>query len=84
MQQVGGQAEVITPAGIIDLLTDSEIIEVKQIKSWKAALGQVLVYALYYPSHSKRLHLYGDVSESGLRMIEAHCGKFNVFVTWEN
>ncbi|MDJ0719082.1 MAG: hypothetical protein QNJ54_33460 [Prochloraceae cyanobacterium] len=58
-QQSGGLKEVATPAGRIDLLTNTEIIEIKRIGDWKAALGQILVYSAYYPEHQKRLHLFG-------------------------
>ncbi|MGD1852693.1 MAG: Rha family transcriptional regulator [Leptolyngbyaceae cyanobacterium] len=78
-----GQREVKTLAGNIDVLTCTQIIEVKAVKQWKAALGQVLVYSHYYPSHEKRIHLYGETQESFLEMIKNHCEKFSVVVTWE-
>ena len=37
-QKLGGLKEVATPAGRIDLLTDTEIIEIKRVSDWKAAL----------------------------------------------
>jgi len=55
---LGGLIEVITPIGRIDLLTDTEIIEVKVVNDWKAGMGQVLAYSAYFPSHEKRLHLF--------------------------
>lgn len=82
-KELNGKREVRTLAGNIDVLTSSQIIEVKEIKSWKEALGQVLVYGHYYPSHQKRIHLYGETQESFLEMINSHCAKFNVTVTWE-
>ncbi len=78
-----GQREVKTLAGNIDILTSSQVIEVKTVKQWKSALGQVLVYGHYYPSHEKRIHLYGEIQESFLKMIEGHCKKFKVVLTWE-
>ena len=78
-----GKREVSTIAGNIDILTSKEIIEVKSIKSWKHALGQVLVYGMYYPSHNKRIHLYGETQESFLEMVRSHCNEFGVKVTWE-
>lgn len=56
--RLGGQREVSTDDGVIDLLTDSEVIEVKDLSAWKCALGQILIYSEYYPSHSKRIHLF--------------------------
>lgn len=82
--QLGGLAEVSTPAGRIDLLTDEEIIEVKRIADWKAALGQILVYSAFYPEHRKKIHLFGSHSELiKLPDIEAACFAFDVTVTAE-
>lgn len=82
-QKLDGKKDVKTLAGNIDILTNSQIIEVKEIKSWKHALGQVLVYSDYYPSHEKRIHLYGETQQSFLEMINKHCVKRKVIVTWE-
>jgi hypothetical protein len=82
-KQLDGKREVKTLAGNIDILTNSEVIEVKNIKAWKHALGQVIVYGNYYPSHKKRIHLYGETQESFLDMIRSHCKKLNILVTWE-
>lgn len=82
-KKIGGKREVRTLAGNLDILTSSQVIEVKEIKAWKHALGQVLIYGDYYPSHQKRIHLYGETQESFLKMINSHCAKFNVTVTWE-
>ncbi len=82
--QLGGLVEVATPAGRIDLLTNSEITEVKAIKDWKAALGQILVYSGFYPKHQKRLHLFGTAKElEVLADIEAAVLSFAVKVTGE-
>jgi hypothetical protein len=82
-KQLNGKREVETLAGNIDILTNSEVIEVKNIKAWKHALGQVIVYGNYYPSHKKRIHLYGETQESFLDTIRFHCKKLNIIVTWE-
>ncbi|MBE9018895.1 hypothetical protein C7Y66_11005 [Chroococcidiopsis sp. CCALA 051] len=82
--ELGGLVEVITPAGRIDLLTDTEIIEVKAVKDWKAALGQILVYSGFYPQHQKRLHLFGTASALlALADIEVAVLGFAVKVTGE-
>jgi len=83
--ELGGEIEVKTPAGPIDLLTDNEIIEIKKIKNWKAALGQILIYGDYYPKHQKRIHLFGRTSNGDLtfKTIEKHYAKFNVVMTLE-
>lgn len=77
------QRQVATPVGVIDVLTSTEVIEVKQFKGWKAALGQVLVYGNQYPSHSKRIHLFGSAHPDVQLLIERECAKFNVVVTWD-
>lgn len=81
-QQLGGLIEVTTPAGRIDLLTDSEIIEVKMVQDWKAAMGQVLAYGGFYPSHQKRIHLFGKLGNA-LASAESICQELNIFVTFE-
>jgi hypothetical protein len=82
--QLDGLTEVSTSAGKIDLLTQNEIVEVKRITNWKAALGQILVYSAFYPEHQKRIHLFGRDNELiKLPDIEAACLSFDVNVTAE-
>jgi hypothetical protein len=76
-----GLIEVETPDGYIDLLTDTEIIEIKNGEKWKQGLGQLAVYSLSYPSHIKRLHLFNI--EPNLR-INKCCNNYNIKVTYEN
>ena len=52
-QELGGLTEVKIAVGRIDLLTNTEVIEVKQVNDWKSALGQVLAYAAFYPETSE-------------------------------
>jgi hypothetical protein len=81
--QIGGRAEVLTPAGLIDLLTPTQVIELKLAKNWKEAIGQILVYSAYYPSHEKRIHLFGECHSSMLDTIQGHCQRLNILLTWE-
>lgn len=83
-RKLGGSIEVVTPAGKIDLLTSTEIIEIKKVCNWKAAIGQVMVYSLYYPSHQRRIHLFGQYHQSYRLMVEKDCEKLGIIVTWEN
>jgi hypothetical protein len=78
-----GKTEIETLCGRIDILTPTEIIEVKRVKDWKSALGQIIVYGDYYPSHQKRIHLYGETQEAFLSLITKHCERRKVVVTWE-
>jgi hypothetical protein len=77
------QREVPTLAGNIDLLTERELIEVKSVKSWKCAVGQVLIYGQSYPDHQKRIHLFGEASRDFLSMIRSYCAPLDIDVTWE-
>lgn len=60
---VGGEPEVRTPSGLIDVLSATEVIEVKHIRGWKHGLGQVIAYQSYYPHLAKRLHLFSHQGE---------------------
>jgi hypothetical protein len=82
-QKLKGKIEIKTLAGVIDILTQTEIIEVKSIREWKSALGQILVYGDYYPSHQKRIHLFGKTEKSFLNIVRQHCEKRGVKVTWQ-
>jgi hypothetical protein len=77
------QREVPTLAGNIDLLTNRELIEVKSVKSWKCAVGQVIIYGQSYPTHQKRIHLFGEASRDFLSMIRSYCAPLDIDVTWE-
>ena len=56
--ELGGDIEVNTKFGYIDLLTSTELIEIKDGKLWKHGVGQLLAYQTFYPNHSLRLHLF--------------------------
>jgi hypothetical protein len=78
-----GQREVITPCGRIDILTKEQIIEVKEYKGWKAALGQILVYSNYYPEHQKRIHLFNIPKDNiELDIIKEIYYKYDVILTY--
>lgn len=77
-----GEREVNTPSGRIDVLTDSAVIEVKESSAWKGGLGQLQAYQIYYPEHSKRLHLFGDVPKN-LSDIKYACTILDVNLTCE-
>lgn len=81
----GGDTEIHCPAGRIDLMTTESMIEVKQIKMWKAALGQVVCYKVYYPNHRAELYLFGSEHDiDRLRpIIDPACHNLDVLVTYE-
>lgn len=81
--KLNGHREVPVPTGFIDVLTDSEIIEVKYALCWKHAIGQVQMYGLYYPLLAKRIHLFGELSQEKLTAITQWCRQAAITVTWE-
>lgn len=81
--KLNAKTEIPTLVGCIDILTDAEIIEVKAVKNWKSAIGQILCYGKYYPSHSKRIHLFGECETCYLLLIESHCDDYQITLTWE-
>ena len=82
-QQLNGRTEVQTPVGRIDVLTKTEIIELKNVKNWKAAIGQVKCYGQYYPNHRLRVHLFGEIRASQLPKIQSAYEQENIRLTWE-
>ncbi len=77
-----GKREVPVPSGYIDVLTDTELIEVKCYKGWKEAIGQVLSYGHYYPDHQKRIHLVLPDEDSDLSKILQVCEPLNIRITY--
>jgi len=73
------QKEVRIEVGFIDLLTDDELIEIKEGSSWKQSIGQVLAYGEFYPSHKKKIVLFGELSND-LATIKRICGKHAISV----
>ena len=84
---VGGEKEVETPSGFIDVLSASEVIEVKYYKQWKAGFGQVLAYQTYYPRLAKRLHLFSHIGDTDtlkyFALATSVCQPHGVKVTFE-
>jgi hypothetical protein len=72
--------EVLTPAGKIDILTKTQLIEVKEWKRWKEAIGQVLCYGHYYPNHQKQIHFFGNAHDEFIDMVKIHCERLNIQV----
>ena len=80
--QLGGVAEAYTKYGLIDLLTDTQLIEVKAVDRWKDAIGHIVAKSEKYPNHAKRLHLFGPETPI-LEHIESICDRLNIQVTYE-
>jgi hypothetical protein len=79
-KELGGQIEIKTENGFIDLLTDTEIIEIKIGCNWKHAVGQILMYSLDYPQHKKRIHLFDMEYDE---KINRSCSIYNINVSFE-
>jgi hypothetical protein len=79
-KELGGVIEVKTEFGFIDLLTETELIEIKIGNNWKCGLGQLCVYSEYYKFHKKRLHLF-DIGYN--EKINKICSQYNIIVSYE-
>lgn len=82
-RELGGLIEVSTLAGRIDLLTETEIIEIKHLSEWKSAMGQMLAYSGFYPEHQKRIHLFSKKGEIVSATAVTICFELGIAVTFE-
>jgi hypothetical protein len=80
--QLGGKVEAYTKWGLLDLLTETELIEVKIVTHWKDAIGHLIAKSRKYPNHQKRLHLFG-YEDPCLEHIEDVCRDCEIRVTFE-
>ena len=80
--QLGGKVEAYTKFGLIDLLTETELIEIKVSHRWKDAIGHIIAKSEKYPNHKKRLHLFGT-QEPILDNIQDVCDRLDIHVTFE-
>ena len=80
--KLGGKVEAYTKFGLIDLLTDTELIEIKVAHRWKDAIGHIVAKSEKYPNHKKRLHLFG-IQEPILDNIQDICDRLGIQVTFE-
>lgn len=84
---VGGEIEVETTVGSIDVLSGNEVIDVKYYKQWKHGLGQALANGSFFPLLAKLLHLFAHNGEVGTRkyfeLARSGCDTFSARVTFE-
>lgn len=84
---IGGEIEVPTPSGTIDVLSATEIIEIKYYRKWKNAIGQILSYGSHYPHLAKRVHLFAHVGDIDMRryfeLAKSVCDTLSIEVTFE-
>jgi hypothetical protein len=81
-EREGGDREVETPVGYVDLLTDDYVIEVKHVKVWKEGT-KVLLYAAYFPNRKPRIHLFGGYTQDFRTLVETALERLNIVTTWE-
>ena len=83
--QLGGKVEAYTKYGLIDLLTETELIEVKTIDRWKDAVGHILIKTKKYPNHARRVHLFGPDDPNDLiwETIVESCADWKIRATFE-
>ena len=81
-EQLGGNKEIDCIYGCIDLLTETQVVEIKTCKNWKQGLGQVLIYGLSYPTKEKLLVLFDSTSKTKKEVINAACGFYEVKIIW--
>lgn len=78
-KKLGGESEIETDDdGFIDILTESEIIEIKEYGDWKCALGQILAYGVYYPDNDKIIYLFDVPKKNNIKDIRKTCNKYDV------
>lgn len=77
---LGGETEVKNPAGRIDLLTNTQVIEIKKFKDWKEAIGQIVVYGSFYPDRQKVVYLFDRKPQKLLDVIKGACGKQKILI----
>lgn len=82
LKVVGGQENVMTEAGIIDILSKKEVIEIREVERWKEGLGQLMIFSNYFPKHQRRMQILGECHTSSLKIIIQHCDRLNIRVTW--
>lgn len=83
--QLAGKTEVSTPSGNIDILTATEVIEIKHFSQWKSAVGQVLAYQLHFPDKGRRIHLFGakEINSDARKTIALVCDSLDIVVTYD-
>lgn len=79
----GGEREVRVETGIIDVLTPTQVIEVKHVSEWKHAVGQVLIYSLSFPTLDKRIHLYGHCTKDTKMKITYYAKQLGILATFD-
>lgn len=78
VKELKGVPEVVTEFGKIDILTKEKIIEIKEFKGYKSALGQILIYGSVYPNHKKYIYLFDVIDCECIEKIKQLYNKYDV------
>lgn len=84
--RLSGRTEVTAEHGAIDIVTDSQVIEVKNVDKYTHALGQVLGHSEQFPLKERRVHLFGPDAPrtyEKLALAEALFSKYDILLTFE-
>jgi hypothetical protein len=84
--ELHGQVEVTSTHGLIDIVTDTEIIEIKHADKYKHAIGQVLAYSRDFPHLFKRIHLFHEdevILSEYCEKAKSVCDPLQISVTHE-
>jgi len=73
-----------TPAGEIDILTPTELLEIKNWNDWMKGIGQLFAYGHFFPDRMRWLHLFGQPpSDDKVIVIKTICAAYRIKVTYE-
>ena len=82
-KQLNGKTEVITKCGRIDILTDKELIEIKEYRNWKVAIGQLLSYSKFFPKHQLVMYVYGRITTDFKTVLDT-CSSYNIILKYDS
>lgn len=81
------RTEVSCRSGAIDVLTASEVIEIKRLSEWKNGIGQLIAYGFDFPDRKKRLHVLVPRSDffyaTTIQHVTRVCASVGISVTME-
>jgi hypothetical protein len=83
---LNGKTEIECGYGYIDIVTDNQIIEVKNAIKYLSALGQILAYSIEFPEKIKRIHLFYDdevILNNIVEKAKRLYGTFDILLTYE-
>jgi len=83
-QLPNSRQEVSCANGLIDIVTKDMVIELKEAKNYKSAIGQVLCYQLDYPNKQPAIILLPSAFPPDRYTVESACSKLGIIVMWES